>query len=183
MSFFAEIRDFNAGAELLRRRRYGVIEVANERLVRICLRPWPKRASWFEARLWGRFVHDRRNGNVCRLFYNEPRTAPGFLALSFVVSNHTTSVATVRGALGVLDEIARLKRSDALVGDVSNLRISDRLLKRWGWAPLATSRLHRPFIKRFYGTYPPLDDGLRYVLKLSLPATLTAQAAMAISAQ
>jgi len=55
----------------------------------------------------------------------------------------------------VLDEIARIKRSDALLTDASNLRISDRLLARWGWVPHTSSRWHRHHIKRFYGNYPP----------------------------
>ena len=35
--------------------------------------------------------------------------------------------------------IARLKGSDAILCDASNLRISDRLLARWGWTPHAAS--------------------------------------------
>jgi hypothetical protein len=54
----------------------------------------------------------------------------------------------------VLDEIARLKGSDAIVAEVRNLRISNRLLHRWGWeSHLPTSR-RRHYIKRFYGSYP-----------------------------
>jgi hypothetical protein len=55
----------------------------------------------------------------------------------------------------VLDEIARLKRSDALLCDVSNWRISERLMARFGWEPHCPSRWHRHYIKRFYGEYPP----------------------------
>jgi hypothetical protein len=42
--------------------------------------------------------------------------------------------------------------------DVSNLRISDRLLRRWGWEAHCPSRWHRHFIKRYYGTYPDPAD-------------------------
>src|SRR5690606_29631017 len=118
------------------------------------LRPWPKRASWLEARVWGRCEHRWHAGDLCQLFYNEPWSAPGFLALTYVVSTRRTTLATLQGALGVLDEIARLKQCDALVCDVSNPRVSDRALKRWGWAPLSASGWRRPFIKRFYGVYP-----------------------------
>jgi hypothetical protein len=55
----------------------------------------------------------------------------------------------------VLDEVARLKASDAILCDVWNWRISDRLLARWGWQPHKPDRWHRHFIKRFYGVYPP----------------------------
>jgi hypothetical protein len=183
MALFEQVSDLQQGAEVLRRRRYGVIEVADERLVRICLRPWPKRASWIEARLWGRWQHHFCPGNRCRLFYNEPRSAPGFLAVSYMVSTRATTWATCRGALCVLDEIARLKRADALVCDASNLRISDRLLKRWGWAPLGSGKLHRPFIKRFYGTYPPPDAALAGLLQSTPPAKSASQPRLTPSAQ
>ena len=67
------------------------------------------------------------------------------------------ALETFRRALTALDEIARIKRSDALLADVSNLRISDRLLARWGWVPHCPSRWHRHFIKRFYGSYEPAE--------------------------
>jgi hypothetical protein len=159
------VTDLAAGSAVLRRRRYGVIEVADEQLVRIMLRPLPKLVTWPEARLLGRFQHALRRGNACRLYYNEPRSAPGYLALSYLVSTRGATWRTVLGALAVLDEIARIKQSDALVCDVANVRISDRLLARWGWAPLRPRWGHRNFIKRFYGSYPIAD------MPLSAPAT------------
>ena len=54
----------------------------------------------------------------------------------------------------VLDEVAWLKRTDALLCDVWNERISPRLLARWGWEPHKPQPWHRNYIKRFYGTYP-----------------------------
>jgi hypothetical protein len=133
--------------------------------------------------LWGDWRHRWCAGNACRLYYNEPRSAPGFLALSYLISSRTASVATVLRALGVLDEIARLKRSDAVVCDVSNLRISDRLLKRWGWSPLRASALHRPFIKRFYGTYPLPHHALAGLLHSAQAAESTGEPRSAFSAQ
>ena len=58
-----------------------------------------------------------------------------FLLLDYAISTRGTTLATIRGALCVLDELARLKRSDAILCDVATMRISDRLLARWGWAP------------------------------------------------
>ena len=49
---------------------------------------------------------------------------------------------------------ARIKRSDALLCDVASNRISDRLMRRWGWESHKPQRWHRNFIKRFYGQYP-----------------------------
>jgi hypothetical protein len=54
----------------------------------------------------------------------------------------------------VLDEIARIKQTDAIVCDVRNARISDRLLRRWGWESHVPQSRRRHFIKRFYGEYP-----------------------------
>jgi hypothetical protein len=54
----------------------------------------------------------------------------------------------------VLDEIARIKRSDAILAHVSNPQISDRLMWRWGWERHLVQSSKRQFIKRFYGVYP-----------------------------
>ena len=80
---------------------------------------------------------------------------PNFLALAYALSARETSMRTVRVGLDVLDEIARLKTSDALLCDAGNWRISQRFMRRWGWEPhCPTAWWHRHFIKRFYGAYP-----------------------------
>lgn len=150
------VRDLAAGAERLRRRRYGVIEVADDRFMGVRLRPWPKIVSIVGARLGARW-HRRRPGNHCWLYYNQPLSAPGFLALSYVVSARDTTLLSLRGALTVLDEIARLKGSVAIVCEASNWRISDRLLARCGWQEHLLHARGRHFIKRFWGEYPPLE--------------------------
>lgn len=139
---------------LLRERPYGVVETAHERLVSVTLRPFPKLVSLPEIAVWGRLRHRFARGNRCRLYYNQPCRHRNFLALKYVVSSADTSLATFRLALTVLDEIARIKGTDALLCDVANLRISDRLLARWGWTPHCPHPWHRHFIKRFYGEYP-----------------------------
>ncbi len=64
-------------------------------------------------------------------------------------------MASIRRVLEALDEIARLKRADALLCHVANRRLSGRMMARCGW------QLHFPslwgchYIKRFYGVYPP----------------------------
>ncbi len=102
----------------------------------------------------------RRAGDRCLLFYNQPLRHPKYLALVLVVSHRECSLATFRRTLTVLDEVARVKRSDAILCDAWNERISDRLLARWGWESHKPQRWHRNYIKRFYGTYPPaaVDD-------------------------
>jgi hypothetical protein len=74
-----------------------------------------------------------------------------------MVSSRDCTLATFRGALDVLDAIARIKRSDAILCDACNGRISDRLFARWGWVPHTSDRRHRNFIKRFYGEYGEAD--------------------------
>lgn len=150
---FETVTDLRAGTEVLRRRRYGVIEMSDEQLAAIHLRPFPKIITlpgvwWFGGR-----THRSERGNRCWLYYNQPVGFSNFLALRYVVSNRGTTLKTFRGSLLVLDEIARLKRTDAILCEAGNLRISDRLLSRWGWEPHFQRSRRRHYIKRFYGQY------------------------------
>ncbi len=95
-----------------------------------------------------------RQGDYCWLYYNQPCRHRRFLALKYIVSSRAATFRTVRSSLAILDEIARLKSTDAIVAEVRNLRISDRLLRRWGWESHVPTSRRRHFIKRFYGTYP-----------------------------
>ena len=160
MPLFETVTDLSSGAEVLRRRAYGVIEVAGGRLRRVVLRPFPKLISAPEAILLGTWHHTHRLGDCVRLYYNQPRRFPNFLAVKYIVSARRTRLSTLVRALEALDEIARLKRSDALLCDVGNWRISSRLLARYGWEPHCPSRWHRHYIKRFYGKYPPPARGI-----------------------
>jgi hypothetical protein len=153
--FWKTITDLTAGTESIRARRYGMIEVADGRLRAVLLRPWPKIILGPEILTVGRWMHERRSGDSIRLFYNQPLRCPNFLALTYAISHRQTSYRTLRRALEVLDEIARLKHSDALLCDVGNARISKRFMAHWGWEPHCPSRWHRHYIKRFYGNYPP----------------------------
>ncbi|MGM0487189.1 MAG: hypothetical protein ACQESR_10555 [Planctomycetota bacterium] len=163
MFFFQSVHDPQQDAKVLRRRAYGVICIEDERLQRILLRPWPKLSSVPEIVLLGTWFHDRASGNRCWLYYNQPFQHRNFLALRYVVSSRYASFRTFRGALVVLDEIARIKQSDAIVCEVSNPRISDRLLRRWGWERHVHASRRRHFIKRFYGTYPDPGEARRLI--------------------
>lgn len=147
------VTDVDRQADILLRRAYGVIDIRAGQLHQIVLRPLPKVISWPDLALFGAWQHQHRVGDRCLLYYNQPRRMPSFLALKYVVSYRGATLATFRGALSVLDEIARIKRTDAIVCDAANLRISDRLATRWGWEHHCPSRWHRNFIKRFYGNY------------------------------
>ena len=155
LTLWQTIYDSSVDREVLRQRRYGVIETTAGKLEAVHLRPWPKLLAWPDVWPVGPVYHARGERDRCLLYYNQPRSFSNFLALKYVVSTHGTSYATFRAALAVLDQIAELKRTDALLCDVSNLRISHRLLSRLGWQPHKPQRWHRNYIKRFYGEYPP----------------------------
>jgi hypothetical protein len=156
--FATTVTDMQADCELLQRRRYGVIEAVNGRLVAIHLRPWPKLLSWPEIWPTGPNYHVRGKADRCLLYYNQPRGFSNFLALKYVASTRGTSFATVRAAVTALDELAELKRVDALLCDAANARLSDRMLQRFGWAAHKPQRWRRNFIKRFYGIYPTASE-------------------------
>lgn len=152
----APITDLNADSERLERRSHGIIVTSAGRLEAIHLRPWPKLVSLPEIWPVGPRYHARGSGDRCRLYFNQPRRMPNFLALKYVVSTEGTSYATCLAALAVLDAVAQIKGSDAIVCDAANFRLSDRLLARLGWQPHKPQRWHRNYIRRFYGTYPAL---------------------------
>ncbi len=158
MLLFAKATDLANNAALLRKRRFGVIEVVDGRLMGVMLRPWPKILVGPEVLWWGKWWHERRDGDRLLIYYNQPLRFSNFLALAYVVSASETSMRSIRVGAEALDEIARLKRSDALLCDVSNWRISRRFMQRLGWEPHCPSRWHRHYIKRFYGNYPPRPE-------------------------
>ena len=144
--------DMDSGRETIVRRRYGVIHTVCGQLKAIHLRPWP---TLFSLRdLWpvNDNYHARGPDDHCWLYYNQPRSMPNFLALKYIVSTRGTSYRTFRAALVVLERIAELKRTDAIVCDAANTRLSDRLLARLGWEPHKPQRWHRNYIRRFYGS-------------------------------
>jgi hypothetical protein len=140
----------------IRAGRYGVIETSRGKLVAMHLRLWPTLLVWPE--LWP--TSERRHGSGaadrCLLYYNQPRRHSNYIALKYVETSYATSYATFRAALTTLDAVAAAKGTDALLCDVANGRISDRLLARLGWQAHKAQRWHRNFIKRYYGSYPVL---------------------------
>ena len=155
MPLFERLTNLELDAESLRRHRYGVIDIREGRLVSIRLRPWPKLVSLPEVLFGQLWQHRRTSGDRCRVYYNQPRSCPNFLALKYIVSSRGTSVRSFFAALTTLDQIARIKNSDAILCEVTNFRVSERLLARMGWERHTKSRWRRNYIKRFYGAYPP----------------------------
>ena len=92
MPLFETVTDLADGAELLRRRAYGVIEVAEGHFRRVRLRPFPKIVSAPEIIILGGWHHRHRRGDRCLLYYNQPWRFPQFLALKYVVSARQTTL-------------------------------------------------------------------------------------------
>ena len=159
MPLFQTATDLTSGAEVLRLRHYGVIEVCDGRLRQIRLRPFPKIVSAIGIMLFGVWYHRKWPGDRIWIYYNQPWQFRNFLVLQYVVSTRQTSVATLRLGLAVLDEIARLKQTDAILCEVSSWRISAELLGRAGFVRHCPTRWHRHYIKRFYGVYPQKIGG------------------------
>lgn len=149
-----KVIDMDAGQARIRARRYGVIETTGGELRAIHLRPWPKLVSLRELWPLGPRYHRGGAADRCLLYYNQPRRMPNFLALKYVISTSGTSYRTFRAALKVLDQVAALKQIDAIVCDAANVRLSDRLMARFGWEPHKPQCWHRNYIRRFYGVYP-----------------------------
>lgn len=136
--------------------RAGHIVVQGGRLVAVFGRWWPYLGNHLRAAWDQRFR--QTEVDRCELFYHAPLSAPQFLTLSYIHSGERTSLASLYAATLVLDEVARLKRSLAIVCNVTNDRISDRLLARGGWKAHCQSWSGRHFIKRFYGEYPKIGE-------------------------
>ena len=152
MPLLASITDLFRDADTLRRRRYGVIEVIDGQFRRVLLRPWPKILVGPEVLWFGKWLHQRRRGDRILLYYNQPWRFPNFLALAYALSARETSMRSIRVGLEVLDEIARLKKSDALLCDVGNWRISRAIHAALGLGAalpddLVASALHQAVLR------------------------------------
>ena len=155
--FFQEVTDVEADRQVLQKRAYGVIEVCDQQLKKIRLRPFPKLISLAEIR-WADFWKNQsaKNENVDRvlIYYNQPMLHRNFLALKYFVSDHRSSPASIAVSLSVLDYIAMVKGTDAIVTEVTNERIKDRHLAHFGWEQHMHESRSRHWIKRYYGQYP-----------------------------
>lgn len=148
------VTDLRASEDLIRRWRCGQIIMRDGRLVGIRRRYWPFPASILRVWLHTRFR--KGTADECRLDYRSSRLG-GFMVLDYIHSGPSTQLATFRGACQLLDEVARLRQSVAILAHVSTEAISDRLLRRWGWEPHASQMQGRHWIKRFYDGYPKVD--------------------------
>ena len=114
------------------------------------------------AQVWFQANFSRWDDDRCVLDYHQPLGMPPFLALDYVRSGRKTRYRTFVGACHVLDEIARIRGTQAIVAHVTNASISDRFLVRLGWQRHLERWSGRHWIRRFYDGYPESTLG-RYL--------------------
>lgn len=148
------IVDLNAQGPLLAGWRAGCISTESGRLQHVERRWFAYKAS--RLRVWWDTLRRPTRHRRCEIYFHRHRRNPEFLVLGYVGSDRRASLASLYCGLLALDEIARLMHCQAIVAEVSNSRLSDRLLRRWGWQQHCLHWRGRHFIKRFYGTYPPI---------------------------
>lgn len=132
----------------------GRIHVRGGELKAINSRWLPGMAStmqiWFDSR------SRQSRTDHCYLDYRASRRVPGYLTLEYIRCRPGTSYASFCVAVRVLDAIAHQRQALAIFAHVGTTRISDRLLKRFGWQPHAAKLGGRQWIKRFYQHHSPL---------------------------
>ncbi len=154
MPLFQTITNIEANRDTIQRRAYGVIQADDERFVSIRFRPYPKLISGAEAYWAGTWGKQEYKRNRCLLYFNQPLLHRNFLTLQYIVTTLNSSWTTCAVALSVLDRIAQIKQSDAILCELSYKKLSPRLMKRYGWERHLKQKKRKHFIKRFYGRYP-----------------------------
>ncbi len=154
MRLFDTISNLSQYESTILQRRFGVIETHIGKLTRVHIRPWPKLLPTPDAHWLSSWQSARRQKDQCLLYYNQVIGHTAFLDLKYIVTSFGTRFSTLRRALQALDIVAQIKKSDAIVTEVFNDRIGDRLLERMGWESHLPRSRKRHFIKRFYGEYP-----------------------------
>ena len=106
------------------------------------------------AEVWLQAKFGRRDDDCCWLDYHQPLGMPSFLTLDYIRTGTLASYKTLIGACQILDEIARIRSTAAVVAHVTNRNISDRLLLRNGWERHMERWKGRHWIRRYYDGYP-----------------------------
>ncbi len=142
------VTDLDAAKGSVQRRRFGVIEVADGRFRRLRLRPLPKLISVPEIRLVGRWYHRLAAGDRCWLYYAQPFRYPNYLTIQYMVTSREAGYRTFLESLKILDQVAAIKKSDALLCELIGPRITREMMARWGWEPHCLKSYRRHYIKR-----------------------------------
>jgi len=133
-------------ADELQACNYGEVLLSHGELVAIYPRWWPKIASRWEA-----IQHTLLRSlpeDVCRAYYAFPRRAPGYMTVIYAHSGPNTHYRTLYRGVKVMEDIARLRNTKAMVCESVNARVDERLLNRWGYVKHAVSLGGNHYIKR-----------------------------------
>ena len=104
--------------------------------------------------VWLQAKFGRRDDDCCWLDYHQPLGMPSFLTLDYIRTGTLASYQTFIGACHILDEIARIRSTAAIVAHVTNRNLTDRLMMRHGWERHMEDWKGRHWIRRFYDGYP-----------------------------
>ena len=140
------VHSIEQNRESLRSWRYGEIEIANGQLTSIYPRWWPRLGSRWES-YWDRY-NRKLPTDFCVAYYAFPRSAPGYMSLLYARSGPSTQYKTIYRAVFTLEQIAKLRNSNAIVCEMISERGTERLMNRWGYVRHALSLGDNHYIKR-----------------------------------
>ena len=140
------VNSIEGNADRIRSWNYGELELFDGKLLGIYPRWWPRITSEWES--FRDSTIRSLPSDFCCAYYAFPRRAPGFMSVLYARSGPNTQYKTLYRAVVVMDEIARLRGSDAIVCQTINLRASERLMNRWGYVRHALALGENHYIKR-----------------------------------
>lgn len=140
------VNSIDGNADRIRSWNYGELELFDGKLLGIYPRWWPRIASEWES--FRESTIRSLPTNFCRAYYAFPKRTPGFMSVLYALSGPNTQYKTLYRAVVVMDEIARLRDSHAIVCQMINLRASERLMNRWGYVRHALALGDNHYIKR-----------------------------------
>jgi len=126
--------------------RYGEVVLRNGQITAVQARWWPR---W--GTVWGAMM-DRVVRTLpedeCRFYYSFPIGSPGYMSLLYVHAGERTSYRTFHQGIVAMDTIAGLRASRAIVCQVTNDRLTDRMMYRWGYVKHAENLGPSHYIRR-----------------------------------
>lgn len=140
------LHSIEANAEKVSSWRYGEIELFNGSLAAIYPRWWPRWGSQWES-YWDSY-HRVLPADHCIAYFAFPRSAPGYMSVLYAHSGPNTQYKTIYRAVSTMDQIAKLRNSDAIVCQMVSERGTERLMNRWGYVRHALSLGDNHYIKR-----------------------------------
>lgn len=141
------ITDFKSQLDRVKSLRCGRIEVSEGRV--IAIHPRRSIATASLMGVWWDIFAGRGNHSRCEIDFHIPRGMPAFITLDYIRAGRSAGYASFRRCVQTLEQIARLKGSHAIVANVTNPMITDRLLTRLGWQQHCLDWRGRHWIRRF----------------------------------